>query len=275
MILSLKGQPQVLRDKLATAFSLSSTANLCWQLGQLSDSPSTAFFIGYQAAMRCLDPSLPVGQWAAFSVSEKGIRNPYECLTQFDPATGLLEGKKSHVMMVPLGLDVVYVLARKIDSSPVELVLLKVDALSLQIESVNSQPFLSEVPHYAVSFAVVLPSTALLCVDAHQKINKPFRYWEDVHTTLSLTGWLQSKLDTASKELEQAAVSLEKEFKRNPFNYDLAALTVLERLISRAHLDSQYLSDDNKTVWQRDTLLLKFSQRIRDKIRQSLLENKQ
>ncbi len=274
MVLSLSKRPQALRNQLATAFSLSSSADLSWQLGQLSDTPSTAFFIGYQAAMRCLDPSLPVGKWAAFLVSEKGVRNPFESRTVYDPSTSFLEGEKSHVMLAPSGLDVAYVLARKLVSSPVELVLLKIDAVSLQVGPINSQPFLLEVPHYPVKFSVILSSSAHFCDDAHQQANKPFRYWEDVHTALSLSGWLQAQLRLASKELEQTASALIQAFKESPHAYELTTLTLVEQLINKAQYESVNLADNYKEIWVRDTLLLKFSQAIRDKIRQNLLRVK-
>lgn len=273
MILSLSEQPQVLRTELAAAFSLNSGVDLSWQLGQLSDTLSTAFFIGYQAAMRCLDPNLPTHEWAAFAVSEKGVRNPFASQTIYDSATGLLEGSKSHVMLVSSGLDTAYVLAKKAGSIPVELVVLQVKASDLRAGPANPQPFLLEVPHCSVGFSTTLPKTALFCEDAHQQANKPFRYWEDVHTTLSLAGWLQAHLPTTSEALEQAVAELAQAFKKAPAAYSLTTLTLVEQLIESAQLEASKLAHEPKKLWLRDTQLLRFSQAIRNKIRQSLLKS--
>lgn len=274
MTLSLSKQPQVLRTELATAFSLNTGVDLSWQLGQLSDTPSTAFFIGYQVAMRCLDPKLPAHEWAAFAVSEKGVRNPFLSQTIYDSTTGLLEGNKSHLMLVSSGLDTAYILAKKIGSTPVELVLLKVETSLLRAGPTNPQPFLLEVPHHSVSFSTTLPKTALFCENAHQQANKPFRYWEDVNTTLSLTGWLQAHLPTTSEVLEQAVVELIGAFKKTPATYSLTTLTLVEQLIERAQLEASNLTHESKELWLRDTQLLKFSQAVRNKVRQSLLKSK-
>src|SRR5690606_26242148 len=71
-------QWQPLRAALATSLQSLSTPQLCWQLGQQCESPGTAFFVGYQAAMRCLDPALPATMVAAFCISERGVRNPWQ-----------------------------------------------------------------------------------------------------------------------------------------------------------------------------------------------------
>lgn len=272
MTLSLS-HPQALRTKLAAAFDSYSSVELGWRLGQLSDTPSTAFFIGYQAAMRCLDSNLSASKWAAFAVSEKGVRNPYQCQTFFNPNTGFLKGTKSHVMLASAGLDLVYILAKEVDSFPIALTLLKVDASSLQVEPAAMQPFMQELPHHAVSFSMQLPASAVFCVDAHQQANKPFRYWEDVHAGLALSGWLQNKLTRASKEIEHKALALMEVFRLNPYAYDLNGLDLLEQLIACAQTESIDLSSVYKKVWQRDTMLFKFSQVIRDQIRQKLLSD--
>lgn len=274
MLLSLSLQPQVLRTQLAAAFLELSSLELCWQLGQKSDTPGTAFFIGYQAAMRCLDPSLPTDIWAAFAVSEKGVRNPYECQTLFDPEIGLLQGQKSHLMLASRGLDKAYVLAKLKNVTPVELILVEVDAAVLQTEPAVEQPFMVDVPHQAVSFSVRLADSVVFCKDAHQQANKPFRYWEDVHIALSLAGWLQAQLAIASKELERKALALIQAFKENPNTYSLHTLELVEEVINCAQKDSKVLIGTSARVWQRDSLLLKFSQPIRDKVRKSLLTAK-
>lgn len=270
MRLSLKQQPQVLRSELAAALSVFPSVELCWALGKQADTPSTAFFIGYQAALRCLDPSLPPQEWSAFLVSEQGVRNPYASHSTYDPATGRLQGEKSHAMLVGEGLDSAYVLAKKQDSAPVELVLLKIEAASLQAGPLKAQPFLKDVAHYPVRFSVVLSSAALVSEEAHQEANKPFRYWEDVHVTLSLAGWLQAQLKTGNKELERAATDLMAAFKQSPSAYTLTTLAWVEELVGKAQAASEHLPPEAKKAWQQDSQLLTLSQAIRHKVRQSL-----
>lgn len=275
MNLSLSQQPHVLRTQLAAAFPLSSTVELSWRLGQNTDTPSTAFFIAYQAAMRCLDPSLANDEWSAFLVSEKGVRNPFECRTQYNTETRLLVGEKSHVMLANAGLDSVYVLAKKEDVLPVELLLLKADTACLQVEPAAKQPFMLDVPHHAVRFSTTLSASAFCLEQAHQQANKPFRYWEDVHVAIALSGWLQTHIATPSSELEQAVLVLMQVFKQNPKAYHLTALDTLEALLDVMYSVATGLPSPQQGLWERDSLLFKLSQFIRDKIRQSLeKENK-
>src|SRR5690606_42155404 len=97
-LLSLS-QPQLLRQQLAAAFTQLPTVQLAWQLGQQADTPGTAFFIGYQAAMRCLDKQLPSDCWAAFCISERGVRDPRQMHTVINTDSGLRQGQKSHVVL--------------------------------------------------------------------------------------------------------------------------------------------------------------------------------
>lgn len=270
MTLSLSQQPQALRRQLAAAFPLHSTIDLSWRLGQRADTPSTAFFIAYQAAMRCLVPSLAASEWAAFLVSEKGARNPYECHTRYNTETGLLVGEKSHVMLAASGLDTAYILAKKKNTLPVELLLLKTDASDLQVSTAVKQPFMLDVPHYAVSFSIMLPATALYLTNAHPQANKPFRYWEDVHVAIALAGWLQANTAVASLALEQAVLTLMQEFKQSPGAYCLKALNALEALLDQFEGVALGLPEQQRTLWQRDSMLFKLSQFIRDKVRFSL-----
>ena len=270
-MLSLKHKAE-LRAALAWALAEQpDTALLCWQQGQQVDNLSTAFFVGYQAAMRCLDPVLPAFHWAALAISEKGIKSPFQCLTSFDAQSGALVGAKSHIMLADDGLDSLYVLAHLAQIEPVQLVLVQLPASAVQIEHRPAQPFLLDVPHYAVSFNALVQPEALYCVDAHQRANKPFRYWEDVHVVLAMAGWLQSQLFTVNHELTEQAQRLIAAFREEPRHYHLAALDEFENMLALlARLVSQ-LSDEQQQQWQQDTLLLKMTAPLRQQIRAKLL----
>lgn len=270
MTLSVSNQPQVLRQQLAAAFSQYSTSELSWQLGQLSDTPSTAFFIGYQAAMRCIDSSLPKESWAAFAVSEKGIKNPYESRSTYYPDTGELIGEKSHVMLANSGLNRVYVLAKQAKSNPVDLVLVAIESSALNVYPAKEQPLMQDVHHHAVCFSTQVTPDALLIHDAHNAINKPFRCWEDVHIGLALAGWLYHQLEQKSEQLKHDAEQLIEAFQANQSGYNLVLLNAVEQLIKTAQKESAGLSGESSKLWKRDSMLLVFSQRIRNKIREKL-----
>ena len=270
MTLSVSNQPQVLRQQLAAAFVQYSTPELSWRLGQLADTPSTAFFIGYQAAMRCIDSSLKNDAWAAFAVSERGIKNPYESRTTYYPDTGELIGEKSHVMLANNGLDTVYVLAKLASTAPVKLVLVAIDASALEVYPAKEQPLMQDVHHHAVCFSTQVTPDALLIHDAHNTINKPFRCWEDVHIGLALAGWLYRQLEQESEQLIQCVEQLIHAFQECQGGYTLVLLDAVEQLIHIAQKESSGLTGERSKLWKRDSMLLVFSQRIRNKIREKL-----
>lgn len=258
-------QPAQLRQQLAAAFTELPTVQLAWQLGQQADTPGTAFFIGYQAAMRCLDKQLPPDCWAAFAISERGVRDPRQMHTTFNTDSGRLQGQKSHVMLAGQGLDRVCIVARPAAAGE-NLLALWLDASQLTMLPANPQPFLPDLPHVPVSFDTRLPASALFSTDAHRHCNKPFRYWEDVHLTLALAGWLQSQVavDVALVDAVQQA------FARQPGYYDLAALDAVEALMAHLAQVAVGLSPAAAAQWQRDTVLLQFTAPLRAKIRQRL-----
>ncbi|QQD23432.1 hypothetical protein GJQ55_02565 [Venatoribacter cucullus] len=260
-------QPQLLRQQLAAAFTQLPTVQLAWQLGQRADTPGTAFFIGYQAAMRCLDKQLPPDCWAAFCISERGVRDPRQMHTTFNTDSGLLQGQKSHVMLAGQGLDRLCVVARPAEAGE-NLLALWLDATQVSVLPANPQPFLPDLPHVPVSFATRLPATALFSHDAHRHCNKPFRYWEDVHLALALAGWLQQQV--VVNELQVAEV--QERFERQPGYYDLVALDAVEALLAHLAQAAVGLPAEAAAQWQRDTVLLQFTAPVRSKIRQRLLQ---
>lgn len=271
MRLSLKHK-ETLRRALAQAFSAQpDTALLCWQQGQQADNLSTAFFVGYQSAMRCLDSELPAHHWAALAISEKGIKSPFQCQTSFDAQNGALVGAKSHIMLANDGLDSLYVLAHLAQVEPVQLVLVQLSASAVNIERRPAQPFLLDVPHYAVSFNTFVQPEALYCVDAHRQANKPFRYWEDVHVVLAMAGWLEAQLGRSHCELDEKVQLLLAAFKAESRHYHLAALDAFDDLLVLLEKLAVQLSSVQWQEWQRDSMLLALTTPLRQQIRAKLL----
>lgn len=268
-LLSLSQRPQALRTALAVRLQEQPGTTLCWQAGQQADTPGTAFFIGYQTALRCLDPALPPDVWAAFCVSEQGVRDPFALTTAYHPADGWLTGRKSHVMLPGRGLDRLYIVAREQGSEPVELLLLRLDAGAVDVEVGKAQPFLPDVPHQPVHFACTVAADAVLLRDAHRRANKPFRYWEDVHVTLAQAGWLAARLP-AKDALALLVAELQTHFAQHPVAYCLAGLDAVERLQARMLTVTSQLTAADAAVWQRDSVLLRLTQPLRDQIRARL-----
>ena len=254
--------PRSLRDALAAAFPALPSTEVCWQLGRQAATPGTAFFIGYQAAMRCLDPELPHSSWAAFCISERGVRDPRLMQTQFDDQAQRLVGHKSYAMFAGRGLDYLYIVAR----SGEDLVALKLAAEQVTVLPGSVQSFLPDVPHGSISFDLVVPQDAIVCRDAHRRLNKPFRYWEDVHVALALAGWL-SRFASVN---EQAVHQLMTAFHLNARVYDLHALDAVESLLAELQRAASDLPEPEKTFWQRDAVFLRLTQPVRDAIRGKL-----
>lgn len=265
-------EPEYLRAELGRGLQNYSTNELSWRLGQQAATPSVAFFIGYQAAMRCLNPRLAPTQWAAFLVSEAGVKSPWQMHSYFDLQSGQLHGQKSYAMLVQEGLDCVYIMARQQDTEPTELLLVEVAASKLQVQARQSAAFMAEVPHYAVQFSCVLPKSAVLLTQAHQQANKPFRYWEDVHVLLALAGWMKANLAQPSEALVQAVQGLQSVFRSAPHTYSLVSLSAVEALFSALQMAAAQLPQEQAQQWQKDSQLLMMLQLVWKKIRQRLID---
>lgn len=256
---------QLLRDELARSLQSQTTVALCWQLGRQASTPSTAFFIGYQAAIRCLDLSLPTDEWAAVAISETGVKSLFEIKTTYQSQR--LVGNKSHVMLANSGVDQIYVLARATE----DLALLKIAASQVEVIGQNRQMIMPEVPHYQIAFDLEIQPAQVFCVNAHEAVNKPFRYWEDVHVSIAMAGWLQAKLKANNEGLEVAVQQLSREFIQHSQYFSLESLIALEQLLAFMEKTAENLQGEDKIAWQRDAMLLKFTQPIRDKIKNKLL----
>lgn len=282
--LSLHQDAALLRRDLAVSFRTLSSVETAWQSGLRADTPGTAFFCGYQAAMRQLDPQLAADAWAAFCISEAGLHSLRQMQTRFDNQTSCLNGEKSHVMLAERGLDWLYVVAASDD----DLLCVQVAADTAGVEPLaarKEQPFLPDVPHTPVRFSNVQITSGYRCDHAHQRLNKPFRYWEDVHVALAFSGWLVANIVSerelsvsahhenatgAVQALISAADHLAQCFNTQPQQYSLAALDALEALLICQDSLLPLLTEEARELWQRDRILLQLATAVRDKIRTAL-----
>lgn len=263
--------PAELRCELAKSLQVATPLEACWQLGQQAVDLSTAFFVGYQAAMRCLLPNLPATAWAALAISEKGVKSPFDCRTLASPAQKILEGEKSHVMLANQGLDYIYVLAKFEGSEPAQLQLYKLAAAQVEVGELAKQPFVTALPHYPIRFNLPLSQTELVLEGAHKNANKPFRYWEDVHLLVVYAAWLQGRLVTSDTAISDSLKLLQEQYLASPNYYSLASLDAFATLLEVLNSAAQQLNSNDRQQWQQDSILFKFTQPIRDKIRQRLL----
>lgn len=252
-----------LRAQLPAA-PLTSSASLAWQLGAQADDIGTAFVLAYQLAVRYLDRNLKAAELAAFCVSETGLRFLSQMSCQLEQ--GYLSGSKSHVMLMqPIELDWLYVLARQQG----ELVLVKVSAQAdgIHPQAPLAQPFVPQVRHCPVRFEQVPVEADFCLADAHNTVNKPFRYWEDVHVTLALAGWMHNRV-ADSPMLVSASQALIEHFDRHPQHYDLAGLDTLEQCLEQLVAAAKNLqSATDQQQWQRDQALMLLSAKARTALR--------
>lgn len=264
--LDLSSAPDVVRRHLGLLLSEGDTLNAAWQGGCLSATPGTAFFFGYQAAMRCVDSALPPDTIAAFCISEKGVRSLRDMTTVFAPP--LLNGAKSHAMLAGIGLDRCYVVAHQDDDLVCAVVDMTAAGINVQ-PSGKPQPFMPDLPHLPLRFENA--EATLFCPDANNRLNKPFRYWEDVHGLLALTGWLASLLPADDADaLRLQASELAGQFRRAADAYSLITVDAVQQLLEKADAAAQLLPAEQQALWQRDRMLMVFTQPLRVRIREKL-----
>jgi hypothetical protein len=248
-------------------------------LGAQSATPGMAFLSGYQTALRYLDPSCPADQFAAFCVSEKGIKKPWDMKTQLHryESGWRLKGSKGFVMLLPNTIDRLYVVAKREDGS-LSCVQLPANAVGLSVvESLNA-PFIKDIPHAGIIFDnVVIENDNILTADAHQQANKPFRYWEDVHVAIAMAGWMLRQLSENSdfegvKVLILAKIcQLIESFEKHPNYYSLESLDTLDEYHQLMDAQSKGLAEKALRIWQTDRLLLQMGAKIRHQIRLKLV----
>ena len=276
------------RQKMATSFqqariNQSSRSNItlpysAFFLGAQSATPGMAFLSGYQAALRCLDPQCPNDQFAAFCVSEKGIKKPWDMQTQLRlvESDWFLSGRKGFVMLLPNVIDKLYVVA-KLDDGSLSCVRLSSDSVGLSVAESLNAPFIKDIPHAGIIFdQVVIEEGDILTKDAHEQANKPFRYWEDVHVTVAMAGWMlrnlseNSKIETFKSQLIELICQLIEKFEEQPEYYSLKGLNILDECHQCLEKLSLDLPKSALQVWKIDRLLLQMGYKIRCKIRLKL-----
>lgn len=245
-------------------------------LGYRSATLSSAFFCGYQLAMRHLDESLKPDEFAAFAASEKGAKSSRDFSSRvITENTGkLLNGTKSHVMLAHQGiLDFVYVLANDSDS---ELVCVKVKTSRDGIEPLCSdkpQPFVKDVPHSPLKFNNVVCETDYFLHQAHQRCFKPFRFWEDVMVGLSFSGWMlrHCQSDSLKQTLLISAAELSQAYRVDSQYYTSSSIDAIEHTLKLLSRCNNELSDLHRKAWQQDNVVLMLGAAAREKVKTKLL----
>jgi len=266
---------ETFRQHLKTGFQRYSSAYNSLFLGAQSATPGMAFLTGYQNAIRCLDPKCPVDELAAFCVSEKGIKRPWDMATSLsDSEDGYyLDGQKGYVMLLPNDLDRMYVVAKN-DDGQLRCLYLQADSLGVTPTETLAAPFVKDIPHAGAHFNKVhIPVEQLFDFDGHQQANKPFRYWEDMHVGLAMMAWMlrelieNGQLLSELDDIVELICQLIEKFEKHPNYYSLDCFDLLDKSHELMDEYSQYLSEKSKKSWLKDRLLLQMGQKIRQLIR--------
>ena len=269
---------QIFRQQFMQGSQYYSTAVNAVYLGAQSATPGMAFLAGYQNAIRCLDVNCPSDALAAFCVSEKGVKKPWDMATQLSSQgeRTVLDGQKGYVMLMPNELDRLYVVAKN-EEGQLCCVYLPNNSLGVSASEPLKAPFVEDIPHSGVSFdQVEISPEKLLDIDGHQQANKPFRYWEDVHVAIAMTGWMLRKLSENSKLESHKAGLLElicqliEKFEAEPDYYSLEGLDLLDECHQLLDVAAVNLSASALSLWKQDRLLLQMGLKIRHQIRMKL-----
>ena len=271
------------RQQLTSGFQQYTTAYNALYLGAQVATPGMAFLAGYQNAIRCLDSNCPDDELAAFCVSEKGIKKPWDMQTCISSSNKgfCLNGQKGYVMLLPDELDRMYVVAKDAEG---QLCCLYLSANSQGVSATEklSAPFVEDIPHAGVRFDnVSILAAQLLDIDGHQQANKPFRYWEDIHVALAMMAWMlrvlvehedgeSEQLLTDFEDVVQLICQLTEHFKKQPDYYSLESISLLDRSHDLMDHLAKNLSDDAKKLWLKDRLLLQMGQKIRHLVKAKL-----
>jgi len=269
---------QTFRQHLASGFQQYTTVYNALYLGAQAATPGMAFLAGYQNAIRCLDPNCPDDELAAFCVSEKGIKKPWDmdtCISSSEEGH-YLNGQKGYVMLLPKQLDRMYVVAKNTEG---QLGCLYLPANSPGVSATESlaAPFVDDIPHAGVQFnQVLIAATQIFDIDGHQQANKPFRYWEDIHVGLAMLAWMLRELIENGQslaelnDLVQSICQLIENFEEQPDYYSLDSFSLLDKSHKLMEECARGLSENSKKLWLKDKLLLQMGQKIRHLIRQKM-----
>ena len=245
--------------------------------GAESEDLATAFVSGYQAAIRCIDTSLDQRFLASYCVNERNMSNLRMMETQWQHDKASLSGGKSYAALAGNGLDIVYVVARPSSQSPAtstkDLMLLRIKLSESNIkvvEPVKAFPIFPNLVHAALVFNNCHGGEVLYPTDAHQIINRPFRYWEDILVALSFSHWLMSRLPdniNTKKNLFQRTQALKASFGQHPWAYCAATLAAFELLTKCMNECSMHLTDVENSMWNRDSKVLFLGSKAREKLK--------
>lgn len=263
----------------------SSTLNSVF-LGGQSATPGMAFLSGYQNAIRCLDRECPDDLLAAFCVSEKGVKKPWDMLTRLTLVSSdsdsnaksyQLSGKKGYVMLLPDDLDRLYVITKN-EAEQLRCVYLSSKATGVSITEPLKAPFIQDIPHSGVGFSnVSIEETQLMDIDGHQEANKPFRYWEDVHVTLAMMAWMLRGIADAKDHSNTEMLFLHMKqlvvlFEESPEYYSLESFSILDDCQNALEHCSKMLPENLNIQWKTDRALLQMGQKIRQLVKSKMLK---
>lgn len=188
----------------------------------------------------------------------------------------ILKGQKGFVMLLPNSIDRLYVVAKQDDGS-LSCVLLSMEEVGISVAEALNAPFIQDIPHAGIVFdQVVIEDANILTTQAHQQANKPFRYWEDVHVTIAMAGWMLRKLSENSEIeankplLMELICQLIEKFEEEPDYYSLEGLNLLDKCHQLLDTASVNLSETALSIWKKDRLLLQMGLKIRHQIRSKL-----
>ncbi len=242
-------------------------------MGRRADRLGLAFFGGYSAALRALDPSLGPDELAALCATEAGGGHPRAIATTL--RDGALEGTKQFVTGGSLATRLLVVAKTgELDGRP-QLVVARVEASApnLVIEPLPMLPFVPEVPHASVRFEKT-PVVSVLAGDGYERALKPFRTIEDLHVFAAVVSCVLAngtRLPHPTIErflaVQAALRTLASESPSNPeVHLALAgALQLAMELVDQ--LDLSLFDADFRERFVRDRPLLSVAQRVREQRR--------
>ena len=255
-----------------------STAFNAVYLGAQAATPGMAFLAGYQNAIRCLDVNCPSDQLAAFCVSEKGVKKPWDMATQLSSQGEhkVLNGQKGYVMLMPNELDRLYVVAKN-EEGQLCCVYLPSNSLGVSATEPLKAPFVKDIPHSGVSFdQVKISPQQLLDIDGHQPANNPGRYWADGHVDLAMLGWVLREQIESGKSVQelrgeiQLIEQLNASFETSPDYYTLDSIALLDQCHEMMDVGTKNVPENAQKLWMKDRLLLQMGQKIRHLVRAKL-----
>lgn len=266
------------RIEMAQAFQYLPSYLAAVVLGGQSSTPGMAFLAGYQAAIRCLDPSCEYANFAAFCVSEKGVKKPWDMETRLLSSNEgwRLQGRKGFVMLLPDLIDSLYILAKE-ETGSLACVQIPANVAGLSVSETLNAPFVKDIPHAGIVLNnISVTNQQILTKEGHEKANKPFRYWEDIHVAVAMFAWMLRQMSERDDFEWQKQLMLKKicqlieKFTEKSDYYSGEMLDMLDDCHQVLEAQSVFLPKAALAQWQIDRLLLQMGLKIRRQIRQKL-----